>query len=217
MLKSGLKSVVLLVAGLASWPGVAAAQRLGPDYSQRGLPGGNDTTSSASDLSSRDTGPVACVYQFSHRIPFDDLIDIVRAGYAAKTRKQQETFHLLGETIATCRAGQGWGAVRQNAALQYFSGRIFLDDAVRQGRDLGLNATILRALSDHLDAATKAAFDSGKVDGTQMATAMAGMGPAGLDPAKFDDDQRTQLAHLVAQGLWGMHLQEVARASFKKG
>lgn len=210
---------VALLYALAFLPSVATAQKLGPDYSQRSLPGngGGDTTSSGSDLGSRDTGPVACVYQFSHRLPFADLIDLVRAGYVAKTRKQQTTFHMLGETVAACRSGQGWGAARQNAGLQYFSGSIFLEDALHQGRDMGLTATILRTLAGQLDPATRAAFDSGNVDGRQMAATIAGMKAAGLDTAALTDDQRGQLGPLVAQGLWGLHLQEAARASFKKG
>lgn len=210
-------SGAVLAAMMACLPAGAYAQSLGPDYSQRSLSGGNDSSLGGGDIATRDTGPVACIYQFSHRLPLADRIDLVRSGYVTKTRKQQMTFHLIGETIAACRGGQGWGPARQNAALQYFSGRVYVDDALHEGHDLGLDAVMLRGLADHLDPSTKAAFDAGRVDGTQMAAALGGLAAVGLDPAGLTEDQRARLGRLVAQGLWGMHLQEAAKSSFKKG
>ena len=196
-----------------------AAQSLGPDYSQRSLPGagGGDTVSGGGDLTGRDQRPVACIYQYSHRIPRPDIVDLVKNGYQAKTGKQKMTFQILGETIAACRVGNGWSPKRQDASLKFFTGRILADDAFYQGRDIGLTAPVVRALAGKLDPVIKAAYDSGRVDATQMAATMAQLKAAGLDPEPLQSEQREKLATLIAQALWGVHLQTEAAAAYKAG
>ena len=195
----------------------ATAQRLGPDYSQRGLPGGSDTISGGSDLGSRDMGPVGCIYQYTHRISRPDAVDLVKNGYVAKTNKQKETFQMVGEAIAACRAGTGWSAKRQDVAVRFFSARILTDDALYQGRELGLTAAIVRALDATLDADTKAAFASGRVDDAHMAVATVQLKAAGLDAAALTAEQRQALAPLVARALWGLYQQREAAAAYKAG
>lgn len=195
----------------------AAAQRLGPDYSQRSLPSGGDTISGGSDLFGKDTRPVGCIFQFTHRIPRPDILDLIKIGYAAKTAKQKTTFQSIGEAIAACRAGNGWSPKRQDIALRFFSARVLTEDALYQGRALGLTGAVVRALNAGLDADTRAAFDSGTVDGAHLATAMGQLKAAGLDPASLTADQLQTLAPLVAQALWGLNQQTAAAAAYKAG
>jgi len=207
--------VVAGVVMLGATP--AAAQSVGPDYSQRSLPGGGDTVSGGGDLAGKDTRPVGCIYQYSHRISRPDILDLIKNGYAAKTSKQKATFQLIGETIAACRGGNGWSPKRQDIALRFFSARVLTDDALYQGRDLGLTGGVVRALYAGLDADAKAAFASGRVDDAHLAAAMAQLKAAGLDPASLTAEQRQRLAPLVAQALWGMHQQTVDAAAYKAG
>lgn len=195
----------------------AMAQRFGPDYSQRGLPGGSDTISGSGDLTGQDMGPVGCIFQYTHRIPRPDALDLVKNGYAAKTKKQKETFQLVGEAIAACRAGTGWNSKRQDVALRFFSARILTDDALYQGRSLGLTVAVVRALDGKLDADAKATFSSGRVDDAHLAAAMAQLKGAGLDSAALTEEQRQTLAPLVVRALWGLYQQKDAAAAYKAG
>ncbi|THD36685.1 MAG: hypothetical protein E7773_06695 [Sphingomonas sp.] len=209
---------LIIAGGFAAFAATpAAAQRFGPDYSQRGLPGGSDTISSGGELTGKDMGPVGCIYQYTHRIPRPDAVDLVKNGYAAKTSKQKETFQMVGEAIAACRAGTGWSAKRQDIAVKFFSAKILAEDAIYQGRDLGLTVAVVRALDARLDADTKAAFASGQVDGARMAVATAQLKAAGLDPAALTEEQRQTLAPLLARALWGLYQQQAAAAAYKAG
>ena len=192
-----------------------AAQRFGPDYSQRGLPGGGDTVAGGGDLTGSDSRPVGCIFQFSHRIPRPDLLDLIKNGYAAKTGKQKMTFQLVGETIAACRDGNGWSPKRQDIALRFFSARILTDDALYQGREFGLTGAVVRALDAKLDAGAKAAFASGNVDNAHLAAAITQLPSAGLDTASLTPEQIQRLAPLVAQALWGLYRQTEAAAAYK--
>jgi hypothetical protein len=193
----------------------AAAQRFGPDYSQRGLPGGGDTVAGGGDLTGSDSRPVGCIFQFSHRIPRPDLLDLIKSGYAAKTSKQKMTFQLVGETIAACRDGNGWSPKRQDIALRFFSARVLTDDALYQGREFGLTAAVVRALDAKLAPDAKAAFASGKVDNAHLVAAMTQLPSAGLDTASLTPEQIQRLAPLVAQALWGLYRQSEAAAAYK--
>jgi len=209
---------LILAAGMAMLAASpAAAQRLGPDYSQRSLPGGSDTISGGGDLAGKETRPVGCVFQFTHRIPRPDILDLIKSGYAPTTGKQKSTFQQIGQAVAACRDGNGWSPKRQDIALRFFSARVLTDDALYQGRELGLTGNVIRTLYASLDADTKAAFASPNVDNAHLAAAMAQLKAAGLDPAPLTPEQLQKLAPLVAQALWGLHQQSDAAAAYKAG
>lgn len=206
---------IVMVGAMMVAAAPAAAQSMGPDYGQRGLPGGSDTVAGGGDLFGHDSRPVGCIYQFSHRIPRPDLLDLIKNGYAAKTGKQKTTFQIVGETVAACRAGNGWSPKQQDIALRFFTARVLTDDALYQGRSLGLTMAVVRALDAKLDAGAKAAFASGNVDSAHLAAAMAQLPLAGLDTAALTPEQIQQLAPLVAQALFGMYGQSAAAAAYK--
>lgn len=158
--------------------------------------------------------PVACIYRVLRKPDYPMLVKIVRQGMVGQTGDEKAEVELIRAASGRCRVQYGWGKKKEDAALRWFAGRVLSGDATFNLKKYGLDFPKLKAVVGRLDAATRAAYVSGKVSNEQSQATLAALAAEGVDFSTVPAEERGMFAQKLSQGILGLVLQIEAEAAF---
>ena len=174
------------------------------------------TLLAAAPACAKDERPVTCVYFNITRVPRNQLVALVRSGFAATSPEEKKAMTSVGDAVAVCRMSNGWADKRQAQAVRYMSARVLREDAVYQGKKFGLTDEMLTGLVATLDAAGRAAYVAGRPTPELNRAAIGYLKTAGMLIDSLTPEDMSRLGQALAEGVTGIIVEQDVEANFGK-
>lgn len=167
------------------------------------------------DVRLRDKAPIGCIYRTLGRsIDRDQLADLARRGFDAKTNAEKNVMRTVGMRISACERSQGWGEKRKQIAIRYFSGRVLESNARYRLKDHGVETAHFEAALAALDDGAKASITQGSITGANLGAAWKAAVAAGAGIDAVPEADRKPIAELLMQGMVGVSNMAAAEAAY---
>lgn len=164
----------------------------------------------------RDQTPIACPYRTLPRtIDRDALANLARSGFEPKTAAEKRASQMVGERLAACQAGNGWGERSRQAAYRYLTGRVLLSNARYQLRSHAVTTDQIEAAHAALSAQAQQNAARGSIASADMTIAWNALVAGGAKIDAVPADQRGAIAGLILQGLAGVSIMAEAEAAYR--
>ncbi|OYX17181.1 MAG: hypothetical protein B7Z07_00705 [Sphingomonadales bacterium 32-67-7] len=169
------------------------------------------------DVRLRDKAPIGCIYRtLGGSIDRDQLADLARRGFEAKTNEEKNVMRTVGMRISACERSQGWGDKRKQIAIRYFSGRVLESNARYQLKAHGVETAHFEAALAALDEGARASVAQGSINGMNLSVAWKAAVAAGAGIDSVPEADRRPIAELLLQGLVGVANMAAAEADYSK-